>query len=108
LGKRKVFSEGSVSDNLVLPGQGHVFGKVVGLSGSGWATVHCTDEVTRKCRVRGKLRRKIWVRLGDLVLVEPWSFQNERGEILFRYTTSQYDYLISNGYVSKDFLTEPS
>lgn len=108
MGKRKVYSEEQVAANLVLPGPGHVFGKVVGLAGSGWAIVNCSDGVTRKCRVRGKLRRKIWVRLEDLVLVEPWSFQNDRGEILFRYATNQYDYLVSNGYLSKEFLESAS
>jgi translation initiation factor 1A len=97
-----------VTANITLPGPGHVFGRVVSLSGSGWAVVRCTDEVTRQCRIRGKLRRKIWVRLRDLVLVEPWSFQNERGEILFRYTENQYNYLISNGYLKEEFLEQPS
>ena len=108
MGKRKVYSEEQVAANLVTPGPGHVLGKVVSLIGSGWATVRCTDGPTRKCRVRGKLRRKIWVRLNDLVLVEPWPFQKDHGEILFRYTQNQYDYLVSNGYLTREFIEAAS
>ncbi|MGQ9514161.1 MAG: translation initiation factor eIF-1A [Thermoproteota archaeon] len=95
MGKRKVYTEEEISKSLVTPGEGQFFGKVDGLYGFGWLSVVCTDGKRRKCRVRGKLRRKIWVKQGDIVLVEPWKFDDGRGEILFRYTGGQVDYLVS-------------
>lgn len=103
LGKRKVFTEEEISRTLVTPGPNQMIGKVIGLLGSGWAVVLCQDERTRKCRVRGKLRRRIWVKINDIVLVEPWQFQNDHGDILFRYTEGQVDYLLSNGIIPKSF-----
>ncbi|NHV99488.1 MAG: translation initiation factor eIF-1A [Thaumarchaeota archaeon] len=106
MGKRKVYSERDISETLVTPGEGQLFGRVEGLSGSNWATVLCSDGKIRQCRLRGKLRRKIWIKLNDIVLVEPWSFQPDRGEILHRYTIGQIDYLIKNGFLSKELVKE--
>jgi len=101
MGKRKVFTEEEITKSIVTPGPNQVYGKVVRLLGSGWAIVLCDDGKTRRCRVRGKLRRRIWVRVNDTVLVEPWGFQGDHGEILFRYTTNQVDYLISKGLMKE-------
>ncbi|MBO3762587.1 MAG: translation initiation factor eIF-1A [Thermoproteota archaeon] len=106
MGKRKVFSEEEISKNLVLPNQGQVIGKVIGLLGSGWVVVACQDGKVRRTRVRGKLRRRIWVKLNDIVLVEPWPFQDDHGEILFRYTSGQVDYLISKNVIDEKFVSE--
>jgi len=101
MGKRKVFTEEEISKTIVTPGPNQLIGKVAGLLGSGWAIIFCQDGVTRRCRVRGKLRRRIWVRVNDIVLVEPWQFQESHGEILFRYTANQVDYLISKGIMKE-------
>jgi len=106
MGKRKVYSEDEISRTMVTPGQGQLIGKVIGLLGSGWTVVLCQDGKTRRCRVRGKLRRRIWVKLNDIVLVEPWPFQDDHGDILFRYTTGQVDYLISNNFIDEKFVSE--
>jgi translation initiation factor 1A len=104
MGKRKVYTEEEISRSLVTPGEGHVFGKVDGLFGFGWLSIICQDGKRRKCRVRGKLRRKIWVKLGDIVLVEPWQFSDGQGEILFRYTRGQVDALLARKLLPSSFV----
>ena len=50
------------------------------------------------CRIRGKMKRRTWIREGDVVLVSPWDFQSEeRGEIFHRYTANQVDELRQKG-----------
>jgi len=100
-----VFTEEEISRTLVTPGPNQLIGKVTGLLGSGWAVVLCQDEKIRRCRVRGKLRRRIWVKINDVVLVEPWQFQEGHGDILFRYTGGQVDYLISKEIIPKSFVS---
>lgn len=106
MGKRKVFTEEEITKTIVTPGPNQLMGRVMGLLGSGWAIVLCEDGKTRRCRVRGKLRRRIWVRVGDVVLVEPWSFQEDHGEILFRYTENQVVYLVSKGLLREGIVKE--
>lgn len=106
MGKRKVYSEKDISKTLLTPAEGQLFGRVEGLSGSNWAVVLCSDGRIRQCRLRGKLRRKIWIKLNDIVLVEPWSFQPSQGEILHRYTVGQIDYLVNNGFLGRELVRE--
>ena len=104
MGKRKVYTEEDISKSLVTPGEGQLMGKVDGLFGFGWLSVICSDGKRRKCRVRGKLRRKIWVKLDDIVLVEPWPYSKDQGEILFRYTKGQVMALLARKLLPTSFV----
>ena len=71
-------------------------GIVEKLSGASRLTVMCEDGSTRNCRIPGKMRKRMWIREGDLVIVKPWDFQNEKGDIVYRYTRTQASYLSRN------------
>ncbi len=87
--KRKVINEGNL-DNIVLPSKNDVLGIAVKMLGADRITVKCQDGKERLCRVRGKLKRRVWIREGDIVLVSPWDFQVEtRGDIFWRYRKNQ-------------------
>ena len=74
LGKKKVISEEELSD-MVLPVANDVLGIAVKLLGFDRVLVKCQDGHERLCRIRGKMKRRVWIRLGDVVLVSPWDFQ---------------------------------
>jgi translation initiation factor 1A len=66
--------------------------------------VDCADGKQRLCRIRGQLKRRIWIKEGDLVLVSPWDFQrNSRGDIWWRFTKNQALELVRKGVIP-DFL----
>jgi len=70
--------------------------------GASRCRVRCLDGKTRVCRIPGRLKRKLWVREGDVVLVEPWEFGGEdKGDIIFKYRPSQIQWLKNKGYLSK-------
>ena len=103
MGKRKVISKEALKE-LVLPAEGEVLGRVIKLLGNDHILVQCADGKTRNGRIRGKLKRKIWVRDGDVVLIAPWDFKSdEKGDIVWRYTLAQVDWLKENNYLLKDF-----
>ncbi len=103
MGKRKIISEAELKE-LVLPAGGEVLGRVIKLLGSDHILVKCVDGKTRLGRIRGQLKRKIWVRDNDIVLIAPWDFKaEERGDIVWRYTLGQIDWLQANNYLPKDF-----
>ena len=100
LGKRKVISEGEI-ENMVLPVANDVLGIAVQMMGYDRILVKCQDGKERLCRVRGKLKRRVWIRVGDVVLVSPWDFQSDkRGDIFWRYRKNQTDWLRSHGYLT--------
>ncbi|MFH0978720.1 MAG: translation initiation factor eIF-1A [Candidatus Woesearchaeota archaeon] len=64
--------------------------------------VRCLDGKMRICRIPGRLKRKLWVREGDIVLVEPWELSgNEKGDIIFKYKPIQVEFLRRKGYLDK-------
>jgi len=100
LGKKKVLSEEEIKD-LVLPSENDVLGIAVKLLGYDRVLVKCQDGHERLCRIRGKMKRRVWIRVGDVVLVSPWEFQSDkRGDIFWRYTKSQAEWLRKNGYLT--------
>ncbi len=97
MGKKKVISEDNLS-GLILPATTDVFGVATKLLGNDRVFVKCQDGRERVCRIRGKMKRRVWIRLNDIVLVSPWDFQSdERGDIIWRYTRGQSDYLRRRG-----------
>ena len=70
--------------------------------GASRTKVRCLDGKTRICRIPGRLRRRLWVREGDIVLVQPWEFGgDEKGDIIFKYRASQVSFLKRKGYLKK-------
>ncbi|MEM1515028.1 MAG: translation initiation factor eIF-1A [Thermoproteota archaeon] len=101
MGKKKVVSEEEISEELVLPSGNDVLGVVVKMLGYDRVLVKCQDGYERLCRIRGKLKRKLWIRIGDIVLVSPWDFQQEsRGDIIWRYTKGQAERLRQMGLLT--------
>ena len=66
--------------------------------------VNCFDGKTRNCRVPGRLRRALWLRPGDVVIVEPWELDKNKGGIIFKYKPNQVEWLKNKGYLKKDIL----
>ncbi|MBS3151025.1 translation initiation factor eIF-1A [Candidatus Woesearchaeota archaeon] len=85
-----------------LPRNNQSFGIVDQRLGASRMKVRCLDEKTRVCRIPGRLKRKLWVREGDLVLVEPWELGgDDKGDIIFKYRPSQIEWLKRKGYLKK-------
>jgi translation initiation factor 1A len=64
--------------------------------------VRCLDGKSRICRIPGRLKRKLWVREGDIVIVEPWELGgDEKGDIIYKYTKTQVQYLKNRRYLDK-------
>lgn len=98
MGKRKVISESEIKPRL--PEEYEVLGIAEKLLGYDRILVRCLDGFTRLCRIRGKMKRRTWIRINDVVLVAPWDFQSEkRGDITYRYRRNQVEWLRSNGYL---------
>ena len=100
MGKKKVVSETNIQD-LMLPATTDVLGVAVKMMGFDRILVKCQDGHERLCRIRGKIKRRVWIREGDIVLVSPWDFQSDtRGDIIWRYTRGQADLLRRKGYLT--------
>jgi len=102
VGKKKVKSEEEFKD-MVLPVANDVLGIATKMLGYDRVMVKCQDGHERLCRIRGKMKRRAWIRLGDIVLVSPWDFQSDkRGDVIWRYKRNQAEWLRSKGYLTME------
>ncbi len=65
--------------------------------GGSRARVRCLDGKTRICRIPGRLKRYLWIRENDIVLIEPWEHSNDKGDIIFKYNKNQISVLRRKG-----------
>ncbi len=99
MGKKKVITEEPLKE-MVMPTENQLFGVVTQMLGYDRLLVKCTDGRERVCRIRGKMKRRVWIKVGDIVLVAPWDFQSDtRGDVIWRYTESQAETLRRKGYL---------
>merc|ERR1712178_188692 len=64
-------------------------GQVQRMLGNGRCEVSCFDGTKRLCHIRGKMRKKVWVNQGDIVLASLRDFQDEKGDIIVKYTADE-------------------
>ena len=50
-------------------------------------------------RIPGKMKKRIWIREGDVVIIVPWDFQNDKADVIWRYTGPQVDWLQRKGFL---------
>jgi len=84
------------SHDLRMPDDDEVFAVVTNMLG---ANRVCADGNERTARIPGRMQKRIWIREDDVVLVEPWEWQDEKGDITWRYEKSEADQLREEGRI---------
>ncbi|UCE37205.1 MAG: translation initiation factor eIF-1A [Thermoplasmata archaeon] len=69
--------------------EGEIFGIAEQLLGASRIKVMCADGKSRLGRIPGKIKKRMWIREGDLLIVRPWNFQDDKADIIYRYTKTQ-------------------
>ena len=87
---------------IKLPRGKQTFGILDQRLGGSRMRVRCLDGKVRICRVPGRLKKKLWVREGDLLLIEPWELGgDDKGDVIFKYKPNQSDWLKRKGYLKE-------
>ncbi|MHA1730361.1 MAG: translation initiation factor eIF-1A [Promethearchaeota archaeon] len=82
-----------------------MLGRVIEILGNDHMRVKCEDNVIRLGRIRGKIKKRMWIRLGEVVIVVPWDWETEtksgdkepRCDIIWRYRATQEKQLERRG-----------
>ncbi len=91
--------EGEIKIRVRLPRGEEVIGIIEQRLGGNKMMVSCLDGKSRNCRVPGRLKRELWLRPGDVVIIEPWELDKEKGDVIFKYRPGQVDWLRRKGYL---------
>ncbi len=71
-GRGPAGGEGEIVTRVRTPkeSEGEILGTATSMLGANRIVVRCVDGVTRMCRIPGKMKKRIWIREGDVVTVE--------------------------------------
>lgn len=59
------------------------------LMGASKIKVMCEDGKSRMARIPGKMKRRMWIKPGDLMIIKPWDFQDDKADVVYRYVRTQ-------------------
>ncbi len=98
--RRKKWTEEEEISRIRIPKEGELLGIVELMLGSDKLRVQCNDGKERMVRIPGRLRKRVWVRVGDLILIKPWKVMSDRrADVIWRYTQTQARWLDKKGYL---------
>ncbi|MCX2819681.1 MAG: translation initiation factor 1A [Methanobacteriota archaeon] len=89
----------SDDSDLRLPDDDEVLGIVESMLGANRLKVRCMDGETRTARIPGRMKKRVWINEDDVVIVEPWDWQDEKADVNWRYEGQAADELREEGYL---------
>lgn len=84
-----------------MPRKGQLIGVIIQRLGGNRMDVKATDSKSRNCRVPGKFKRKFWLRPKDVVMIEPWPDDDDKGDVVYKYNSSETNQLRKKGILSQ-------
>ena len=77
-----------------------MFAVVREMSGGSRLKALCEDGKTRMIRIRGRLKKKMWARPLDYIIIKKWVVQADRkADLIYRYTKSELNFLLRKGLI---------
>ena len=78
------------SRKIKYPRDGEMWAVVTEMSGGSRMIALCADGKTRMIRIGGKLKKKVWCRERDLIIVKPWVVQSDKkADLVYRYLPTE-------------------
>ncbi|KAG2164656.1 hypothetical protein JADG_004395 [Aureobasidium aubasidani] len=65
------------------------YAQVVKMLGNGRLEAQCFDGEKRLGHIRGKLRKKVWINQGDIILLSLRDYQDEKGDVILKYNADE-------------------
>ena len=82
-----------------MPTDDELFAVVTEHNGGNHVRVRCQDGKERMGRIPGRMKYRTWIEVDDVVLVEPWSWQDEKADIEWRYSEQDADQPRQEGHI---------
>ena len=70
---------------LLIKEEGQEYGQILRLLGNGRLEANCFDGKKRICTISGKMRGRVWMNSGDIILVSLREFGDEKADVIHKY-----------------------
>ncbi|KRX86457.1 39S ribosomal protein L4, mitochondrial [Trichinella pseudospiralis] len=74
---------------LIFKEDGQEYAQVMKMLGNNRLQAFCFDGVVRMCHIRGKLRKKVWINAGDIILIGLRDFQDKKADVILKYNSDE-------------------
>lgn len=68
---------------------GQEYAQITKMLGNGRVTAMCFDGTSRMCIIRGAMRKREWMGVGDIILVGLRDFQDSKADVIGKYTADE-------------------
>lgn len=86
------------------PGQEYAFVKKK--LGSCRLSVSCFDKKDRLAIIRGKLRKRCWINISDIILISLRDFEDDKCDVIQKFSSDQVQVLLRHNKVSESFVKD--
>jgi len=87
--RRRGKNENEEKRELVFKEHGQEYAQVLRMLGNGRLEAQCVDGVKRLCHIRGKMRKKVWVNTGDIILLGLREYQDEKADVIQNFMADE-------------------
>lgn len=108
--KRAKQSSGVEKKNmLTIADDGQQYGLVLKRLGGQFVEVKCSDGRIRKGFLRGAIRKRVWLNIGDIIIVSTRTFTSDekKCDIIHKYTQDEVSQLEISGLLPEEFIEKP-
>jgi translation initiation factor 1A len=84
---------------LIFKEDGQEYAQVIRMLGNGRLEAHCFDGTRRLATIRGKMRKKVWINVDDVILVALRDFQDSKSDVILKYNPDEVRALKSHGEI---------
>ena len=85
------------------PKGGQLYAVVREMSGGSRMLAMCEDGNMRMIRIGGKFKKRMWCRVQDLIIVQPWVVQSEaKADLIYRYLPAERNWLARHSKIPED------
>lgn len=82
---------------LILRDEGQEYAQISKMLGNGRVEATCFDGIKRMAHIRGKMRKRVWMGQGDIILVSLRDFQDDQCDVVHKYNLDEARALKSQG-----------
>ena len=71
---------------LFLKEEGQDYAQILRLLGQGRVEANCFENNTKRmCTIRGKLRNRVWINAGDIILISLREFGDDKADVIHKF-----------------------
>ena len=74
---------------LILKEPGQEYAQVIKMLGNGRLEAFCFDGKMRKCHIRGKMQKKVWINKDDIILISLRNFQDDKADVIHKFNPDE-------------------